>query len=102
MLILDGRRFIEAPFENEDELEQVVIENSDAIFGPSSIFLPTKKLISTAQGTGTLPDGYVIDVVAPSAPGTYVLELEPVFENVAWFSERNEGTTSRHTVRVEP
>ena len=44
----------------------------------------------------------MVDVAAPSAPGTYVLELEPVFENVAWFSERNEGTTSRHTVRVEP
>jgi hypothetical protein len=43
----------------------------------------------------------MVNVVALSAPGVYVLELDPVFENVAWFSERNEGTTSRHTVRVE-
>lgn len=27
-------------------------------------------------------------VRAPEAPGTYVLELDPVFEHVAWFSER--------------
>jgi hypothetical protein len=27
-------------------------------------------------------------VVAPAAPGTYVLELDPVFERVAWFSDR--------------
>lgn len=64
MLILNGRRFIEAPFKTEEELEHVVVENSESIFGPSSIFVSTKKLISTAQGTGTVPDGYVIDVAS--------------------------------------
>ena len=34
-------------------------------------------------------------VLAPQAPGGYVLELDPVFETVAWFSEKNGGKTLR-------
>jgi hypothetical protein len=41
-------------------------------------------------------------VVAPKAPGRYVLELDPVFETVAWFSEKNGGTTLRLPVEVVP
>jgi hypothetical protein len=39
-------------------------------------------------------------VVAPEAPGLYVLELDPVYERIAWFSERNGGATARATVEV--
>ena len=39
-------------------------------------------------------------VLAPPAPGRYVLELDPVFETVAWFSERNGGRTFRAPVEV--
>ena len=39
-------------------------------------------------------------VEAPPTPGDYILELDPVFEHVAWFSERNGGTTLRYTVTV--
>ncbi len=39
-------------------------------------------------------------VVAPKAPGRYVLELDPVFETVAWFSEKNGGKTLRLPVEV--
>jgi hypothetical protein len=39
-------------------------------------------------------------VVAPSEPGTYVLELDPVFETISWFSEKNGGNTFRQEVRV--
>ncbi len=41
-------------------------------------------------------------VVAPKAPGRYVLELDPVFETVAWFSERNGGNTLRLPVEILP
>jgi hypothetical protein len=41
-------------------------------------------------------------VVAPAAPGRYILELDPVFETVAWFSERNGGRTFRVPVEVLP
>jgi hypothetical protein len=61
MLIINNTQFIEAEFISEQELEDVVIENYEQIFGPSSIFLP-KKLIKTADGSGTIPDGFAIDL----------------------------------------
>jgi hypothetical protein len=39
-------------------------------------------------------------VIAPKAPGRYVLELDPVFETVAWFGEKNGGKTLRLPVEV--
>jgi hypothetical protein len=41
-------------------------------------------------------------VLAPPAPGSYILELDPVFETVAWFSEKNGGKTLRIPVEVLP
>lgn len=61
MLIINNTQFIEAEFDSEEELEDVVIENYEQIFGPSSIFLP-KKLIKTSDGSGTIPDGFAIDL----------------------------------------
>ena len=39
-------------------------------------------------------------VKAPDVPGRYVLELDPVFEMVSWFSERNNGNTFRREIEV--
>lgn len=39
---------------------------------------------------------------APARPGRYALELDPVFEGVAWFSERNGGQVFRAEVEVLP
>ena len=63
MLILNDRKFIKSPFESEAELEQVVIDNFEHIFGPSSIYLPKKK-IKTGDGAGTIPDGFAIDLAS--------------------------------------
>ena len=41
-------------------------------------------------------------VVAPKTPGRYVLELDPVFETVSWFAEKNGGKTLRLPVEVLP
>jgi hypothetical protein len=40
-------------------------------------------------------------VVAPAEPGVYVLELDPVFETVSWFSDKNGGNVFRKEVRVD-
>jgi hypothetical protein len=37
---------------------------------------------------------------APAEPGSYILELDPVFEHVAWFSDRNGGNTLRIPIEV--
>lgn len=60
MIIIDDKKFVSAPFDNEEELEQVVINNAEYIFGPDTIMLP-KSLIRSADGFGTIPDGYAID-----------------------------------------
>lgn len=72
MLIFDNRKFIQAAFDTEAELESVVFENAESIFGPSSIYFP-KLLFRTGDGAGTIPDGFVID---PSTRQWYVVEVE--------------------------
>ncbi len=41
-----------------------------------------------------------VEVKAPKTPGSYQLELDPVFEHVAWFSQRNGGDTALSPVEV--
>ena len=63
MLILGERKFIEAQFDSEEELEGVVVANSEFLFGPASIYF-AKALIKTKDGFGTIPDGFVIDLAS--------------------------------------
>ncbi len=61
MLIFKDTKFIKSPFDNESELEQVVIDNYEYLFGPNSFYLPKAK-IKTSDGVGTIPDGFAIDI----------------------------------------
>ena len=57
------------------------------------------------HGVGPPPGGRVSvkqTVKAPKTPGRYILELDPVFETVSWFSEKNGGNTLRLPVEVVP
>lgn len=78
MLVFKDRKYIKSPFTNESELEQVVIDNYEYIFGPTSIYLP-KTLIKTGDGSGTIPDGFAIDL---SSKEWYVVEAELLHHNV--------------------
>ena len=78
MLISQDKKYIKTPFNNEAELEKVVIENFEYLFGPNSIFLP-KALIKTADGAGTIPDGFAIDVEQRK---WYLVEAELIHHNV--------------------
>jgi hypothetical protein len=57
MLILQNRKFIKAPFRNEKELEQVVFDNYEYIFGQWSVYLH-KTLIKTRDGFRTIPKAF--------------------------------------------
>jgi len=61
MLILNNKKFIKSPFDSELELEKVIIDNYEYLFGPDSFYLPKTK-IKTADGVGTIPDGFAIDI----------------------------------------
>ena len=78
MLIFGETKYIKTPFKNEQELEQVVIDNYEYIFGPTSIYLP-KALIKTGDGTGTIPDGFAIDLALKK---WYLVEAELLHHNV--------------------
>lgn len=78
MLILSDRKFIDATFDSEQELEQVVVANSEYLFGPSSLYFP-KALIRTKDGFGTIPDGFVIDLATRR---WFVVEVELAKHNV--------------------
>lgn len=72
MLIFNDRKFIKTPFVNELEIEGVVIKNYEHLFGPDSFYLP-KTLIKTADGSGTIPDGFAIDI---GQKQWYIVEAE--------------------------
>ncbi|MBP8258253.1 MAG: hypothetical protein KA118_01150 [Verrucomicrobia bacterium] len=72
MIIEADRKFVAASFDNEEEIERVVIAHAAFIFGPDSIILP-KSLIRSAEGFGTIPDGFAIDF---SARRWFIVEAE--------------------------
>lgn len=63
MLILPDRKLIEAKFASEEELETVVLENYEHFFGSSSILVP-KARINAHDGSGTIPDGFAVDLAS--------------------------------------
>lgn len=78
MLIFKNTKFIKAPFESEAELEQVIVENYEYLFGPTSFYLPKAK-IKTADGVGTIPDGFAIDI---GQKKWYLVEAELMHHSV--------------------
>lgn len=40
MLIFKDTKFIKSSFDSEAELEQVIVENYEYLFGPTSFYLP--------------------------------------------------------------
>lgn len=78
MIILEDRKLIEAKFADEQEVEDLIIANSEHFFGPSSIFV-SKKKIKTKDGFGTIPDGFAVDL---STRIWYIVEAELSHHNV--------------------
>jgi len=45
LLKFKGRKFIKSQFESETELEKVIIDNYEDLFGPDSFYLPKTKIL---------------------------------------------------------
>lgn len=78
MIIFEDMKLIETKFRDEQEIEDLVIENSEHFFGPSSIYMP-KKMIKTKEGFGTIPDGFAVDLASRI---WYVVEAELGYHSV--------------------
>jgi len=72
MLLNRSETLIRAPFDNEAEIEQVVQDFAEQLFGPNILYLPQTR-ISTIGGKGSVPDAVVIDV---EAQVWYIVEAE--------------------------
>jgi len=84
MLLIDGVRYELWTPPSEDELEQIVNEHAQEIFGENSIYFDRKQRIKSASGIVSIPDGYAI-VITP-VPNWHVVEIElsshPPYEHV--------------------
>jgi predicted transport protein len=49
-------------YQNENDLERMVVEHATEIFGSDAVYFDLKRKISSKAGFGTIPDGYVIDL----------------------------------------
>jgi hypothetical protein len=61
MIVHGPDKYFRAPFLDENEIDKVVKDYAEYLFGSSILFLPKSK-ITTLGGAGTIPDGFVVDV----------------------------------------
>ena len=64
-----------AEYKNEADLEKVILELRERLFGPDRIYLDIKRKIGRRGGQQNIPDGYLIDLQS-SPPQLYVVENE--------------------------
>lgn len=76
MLWTPTKKFLEEPFELEDELEQAAISLATPLFGESRIYLDVKRKIGGKGKQKNIPDGYLLDLSSKIDPKLYVVENE--------------------------
>lgn len=74
ILLKDGVRYEERTPASEDELEEVVKEHAQDIFGEQSIYFDKKQRLKTLAGVGSIPDGLV--VIFGGTPQWHIVEVE--------------------------
>jgi hypothetical protein len=72
LLVSPSEIYTKAAFENEAEIERVVQDYAEQLFGASIVYLPQTRL-STIGGRGTVPDAIVVDVASGE---WYLVEAE--------------------------
>ncbi|MBI4528107.1 MAG: hypothetical protein HY695_30295 [Deltaproteobacteria bacterium] len=72
MIVGGTQKYFRAQFDDEAEIEKVVKDYAEYLFGSSILFIPKSK-ITTAGGVGTIPDGFVMDV---EAEDWFIVEAE--------------------------
>ena len=76
MLWKTKQQFHPWDFDKEAELETVIAEVQQDLFGESRLYLDVKKLIGQPGKTQNIPDGYLIDLSSRNKPVLYLVEVE--------------------------
>lgn len=74
MLLIDGVKYELWTPSTEDELEQIVKEHAQDVFGEQSIYLDMRQKLKSGVGTGSIPDGFVI--IFGDSPHWRIVEVE--------------------------
>lgn len=81
-LIVDKISFKSVPYRDEPEIEEIVIKNSNLIFGRKTIYFDLKRGIrASKEGVLSIPDGYLLSFMGES-PKLYVVENELIRHNI--------------------
>lgn len=75
ILLIDGAQYNEwTDLKEPEDLEPMVVEHSDDIFGEDSIYLDKKYKLKTITGVGSIPDGFAI--IFSNQPEWHIVEVE--------------------------
>lgn len=72
MLVNSSDKFLRVPFNDEAEIERVVQDYAEQLFGPNIVYLPQTR-IATIGGKESIPDAIVIDIESAE---WYIVEAE--------------------------
>jgi predicted transport protein len=73
---LNGQNCQQVTYDREKDFEKLVIDNSETIFGKSSIYIDIKHRLENLSLGITIPDGVLIDLSNPDRPEFYLVEVE--------------------------
>jgi hypothetical protein len=77
MTILQGnKRFVEAHFKLEEDLEELVSSKSERFFGAHTVFIKRKRKLKGLVLGNTIPDGFLFDLTDRDNPEFYLIEFE--------------------------
>lgn len=70
------KKYVEYTFKREQELENLVVENSKVLFGEKTVYIDAKKKINSGELGKTIPDGLLFDFSDIDNPKFYLVEVE--------------------------
>jgi len=73
---MDGNKFSEVDFKEEDKFEKIVKENFKVLFGPKTLYLDLKGKVDTKSLGASIPDGFLFDFRDKENPEFYLVEAE--------------------------
>lgn len=75
-IFMNGKKFDESIFNDEEAFEKIVKENSKTLFGTKSIYFDIKGRIDSKTFGSAIPDGFLFDFKEEENPDFYLVEVE--------------------------